>query len=424
MANIFTKAIGSLTRTNKHTYSMRSHDTTFLKMVGTYFGFDFGKHSLKRYQEAYAKNALVYMIVNRIATSTAAIDRVIVNDDGEPVDNSFIAEQLNAPNDQQSLIDFYEELYEYLLLTGNVFIKRTASIGGLGYSYEVVVSSEVEINADATGKPISYDYTRPDGRILKGIPAEDILHIKTSNVVNVDNTDILYGLSPLQAAWVIVMSSQEKLKADAAIFKNRGIVGILTNATDNAMLPKERERLQKEFDDEVGGSDKYNKIKVSTARLQYIQTGMSPTDLKLLEGVMQSLRMLCNIYGISSILFNDNENSTYNNVVEAKRAAYTDAFLPLAEKVDIKLSEWLNTFSDTDAEYITADLTSIELIKGNTNEVANALNNLSPLLANKVLEAMTMDEVRGIAGLSELPDGLGEGLSGEGSQNINVNTDA
>lgn len=416
MANLFTKALNNLT-TKGHVIPLTSHDTTYLSLINNFFGFIIGKHGQEQYAHAYGENPLVYMIVNKIACTTAAINRVYLNNDGEIIEDSRsdLAQIMEQPNRMQTLQDFYEDLLENLLLTGNAYIRRVNGVAGMGTELISWVSYRVEINANNIGEVISYTYVKPDGSQIT-VAADEVLHIRMSNVVNVDNTNIHYGLSPLQASWIVVQSSTEKFKADASIFKNRGIVGILTNASDNAMLPQERKRLQEEYDNEVGGSDKYNKIKVTTARLQYIQTGMSPTDLKLLEGIMSSLRTLCSIYGISSILFNDNENSTYNNVAEAKRDAFINVYLPLAKKVDTKISAWLS-----DTEIITTDLTSIEEVKAATNETSQALNNMSPLLANRVLEAMTIDEIRELANLEELPDGSGEGLSGGGATNVNAN---
>jgi phage portal protein BeeE len=119
---------------------------------------------------------------------------------------------------------------------------------------------------------------------------------------------------------------------------------------------------------------------------------MSPTDLKLLEGILSSLRILCGLYGMPSVLFNDNDSSTYNNVSEAKQTAYSDVYIPLGKKVDKALSQFLNGKLKVN-ENIVIDVTSIEVLKATTNELAQALSSLSPLLANKVLEAMTENEI-------------------------------
>ena len=425
MANFLQKALNTAFTVKGSTHSMQSHNTDYLSMVGNFFGWLLGKRGADQYTQAYGDNPLVYMIVNKISTTTASLNRIILNEDGEVETDSKIYAELPQPNTSQTWVDFYEELYEYLLLTGNTYIREVKSLGGLGSVFEVLVANKVEILADSTGTPTGIKYTRPDGNVIPFIPIEEILHIKTSNVVNVDKTNINYGLSPLQAAWIVVQSSSEKFKADASIFKNRGIVGMLTNSSDQSMLPQERERLQEEFDKESGGAEKFNRVKISTSKLNYIQMGMSPTDLKLLEGILQSLRHLCSIYGISSILFNDNENSTYNNVGEAKKDAITTVYLPLANKVDIKLSAWLNDKLGIDSkEVITVDLASIEEIKATTNEIAQRLGNVSPLVANRILEVLTIDEIRAIVEAAELAGGAGNALAGAGAGTVNTNVDA
>jgi hypothetical protein len=102
-----------------------------------------------------------------------------------------------------------------------------------------------------------------------------------------------------------------------------------------------------------------------------------------------------------SVLFNDNETSTYNNVSEAKQTAYSDVYIPLGKKVDKALSQFLNGKLKVN-EKIVIDVTSIEVLKATTNELAQALSSLSPLLANKVLEAMTENEIREVVDLGVL----------------------
>jgi HK97 family phage portal protein len=424
MANFFTKALQGLT-TKGSTFSMQSHNTDRLSIVGNFFGWLLGKRGYEQYTEAYGDNPLVYMVVNRISTTTASLKRIVQDANGEQDDNSSIYAELPEPNSKQTWQDFYEVVYEYLLLTGNTYIREMKSLGDLGSYFEVLVTKNTEIVAGSAGEVIGYKYTKPDGSVIPFIPAEEVLHIKTSNVVNVDDTNISYGLSPLQAAWIVVQSSSEKLKAEASIFKNRGIVGMLTNNSDQSMLPQERERLQEEFDKEAGGAEKFNRVKISTQKLNYIQMGMSPTDLKLLEGILQSLRMICSVYGISSVLFNDNENSTYNNVAEAKKDAFITAYLPLAKKVDTKLSIWLSEkLNLSTPEHITVDLSSIEEIAATTNEMAQRISNLSPLLGNRILEVLTVDEIRELVEAGALPDSaIGSSLAGAGSTTVNASTD-
>ena len=403
--NIIKRALNSLVIKSITPNSSPEIGTNGLNLVDSFFSYWLGTGgSFSKYTKAYGENPLVYMVVKRIAFTSASIKRVLYDKDDKIVENSVLLDILHRPNEDDDEIEFREKINELLLLTGNCFIRIIRGEGGLGVELNVLLTQRMEIVCnDIKNIILYYQYTLPNGTIVRYEP-EDVLHIKTSNIVNIDGVGIKYGLSPLQSAWIVVCSSMEKLKADASIFKSRGIVGILTTDTDTPMLDPERKRLQDEFDKSAGGAEKYNKINVSTTRLRFLQTGMSPTDLKLLEGILSSLRLICGVFGMPSVLFNDTESSTYNNVSEAKKSAYTDVYIPLANKVDKELSKWLSKQLGIE-ESIEIDLTSIEEIKQSTNEVAQALNNMSPLLANNVIQNLTINEIRELAGLPEREDG-------------------
>ena len=375
-------------------------NSTF-QVLNNYFGGIFGgKADQLRYLKAYGENPLVYMIINKIASTTASIDLISVDTDGEKLDSVGVVQQLlENPNTNQSEIDFLSDCYVNLLTTGNCY---QWCIKGVGAGAEVVVipSSQIELVISNNGTLLSYLYTDSFNK-KHNIPIEEINHIKTNNSVNISDSEIKLGLSPLQALWVVVQSSTEKFKAEASIFKNRGIIGILTNKSDTPMLKKDRDILQNQFDIESGGADKFNKIKISNTDLNYIQTGMSPTDLKLLEGIMSSLRLLCSAYGMPSVLFNDNEKSTYNNVSEARKTANIDVYIPLAKKVLKSTTMFLNERLGSD-EKITIDITSIEELKASTNKVLQAINSMPNNVAQLFVNSMTVDELRALGYLESI----------------------
>jgi len=417
--NIIKRALNSLQSKSITVNAPETLGNDGFNLIDSFFSYWLGTGGgFAKYTRAYGDNPLVYMIVKRIAFSSASIKRVKYDEEGEMSENSVILDLLRRPNQDDDEIEFREKINELLLLTGNCFIRIVRGEGGLGVELEILLTQRVEIVcSETTNLILSYQYTLANGRMIR-YEVDDVLHIKTSNVVNIDGVGMKYGLSPLQSAWIVVASSMEKLKADASIFKSRGIIGILTTDSDTPMLEPERAKLQKQFDKTAGGAENYNKINVSTSRLRYLQTGMSPTDLQLLDGILASLRLLCGVYGMPSVLFNDTASSTYNNVATAKRTAYTDVYIPLANKVDKELSKWLSKQLGVE-EYIEVDLTSIEEIKASTNEVAQALNNSQTNVSSKVMESMTRDEVRELVGLDEL-DERGEELAGETSATVTI----
>jgi HK97 family phage portal protein len=335
--------------------------------------------------ESYAHNPIVYSIINKISGVTARAERVLLNQSGEEVENGEIYELLENPNEGQTITDFNEVLYTQLLASGNAFIRLIKGVG-MGAELKVLNSKDVEINVSNYGMVNSYSYDEFDVRYT--IPAEEILHIKFANIVHTDREAAHYGYSPLEAAMKVVTASNEIFNAEASIFKNRGIVGLLTNETDVPLLPKDRDKLQADFQEVAGGSDKFNKIAITNQKMKYLQMGMSPNDLKLIENQINKLRLLCSVFGIDSKLLGDGANSTYNNVSEAQKNAYYDTYLPLCRKVDTSLIRFLNKEFGEDYEY-KVDTTKILAIK--------EVQTLEDLILEKInLEELSLEELQAL----------------------------
>ena len=233
----------AVAKSNSRNYRLTDRDTTgFFPLpgaLGYLFGKNKGYNSFRKFLDSYGENPLVSMIVKKISATSASIGYEVVNSNGDIVENSELEEFLKSPNSEQSYQEFKQMINEYLLLTGNAYIRF---VEGIGMGEEVVIldTSRTEIICNAFGQIKQYKYANPNGDVDPIDPSE-ILHIKSSNVVNTESEEVKYGLSPLQAGWVIVQSSSEKFNAEASIFKNRGVIGFATNDTDIPMQETEQE---------------------------------------------------------------------------------------------------------------------------------------------------------------------------------------
>lgn len=351
-----------------------------------------------RYITSYNKNPLVYTVVNKIASSATGLPTKVVNDNKEEVKTSKIDMVLNNPNEDQSRGEFFQNIYEYLLLSGNGFIRNISGIGA-GNTLKVLESQNVTINIDSRGDLLGYTYRNNMGK-NETLKPEEVLHVKLNSSLVTDRDTKYWGTSPLNAMWQVVTSSNDLFTARSVLWKNKGVIGMITNNADTPLLPKERDAIQDKFNEQTGGAEKANSMHVSTNKLAYIQTGMSPGDLKLLEGNIDNLRIISAGYRLPSVVVGDVENSTYNNVLESKKEAYTEAYIPVANRVNEKLSAWLSDILKV-KETIIIDITRIEVLKTTTHEVSNRLNNLPTNVAARVMETMTVDEVRDMVGLEE-----------------------
>jgi HK97 family phage portal protein len=379
---------------------------------------DFG-NTLK-FVSSYETNPLVFTVVNKIATNAATLPKKVVNSEEEEVSNSKIEVILDNPNNYQNRIEFEQEVIEFLALSGNSFIRVIKGIGA-GYTLEVLESQNTKILIDKFGGLAGYRYTNNVGKITD-YPLEEVIHIKLASSLTGTEENKYWGLTPLKSLWKVVQASDDLLTARGVIWKNKGTIGIVTNKSEVPMLPKERKRVQEQFNHDTGGAHKANRMHVSPNNLGFIQTGMSPSDLKLLEGNVDNLRIISGAYKLPSVLCNDNDNSTYNNMLESKIDAYLDAYIPIANKVDQKLSKELSKLLKVD-EKIIVDITRIEVLKSTTNEVANRLNNLPTNVASRVMETLTLDEARNIIGLESTENGntLLGGSNNKNSKDENEN---
>lgn len=324
---------------------------TFLKVIGNFFGFNTGSITIWKLIDAYATNPIVFSIINKITGVCDGTEKQLLSGDNE-IEEGDVFSVLKDLNE--------EELYSNLLATGNVFLKFTKGVGA-GAEFEVWNSKDVEIILNNSGTVVvGYKYT--PGNLNIPAPEEEVLHIKFANIVKTDTNNMFFGYSPLEAGMKIVTASTEIFNAEAAIFKNRGIVGLISNDSDFPMKDADQKMLQEAFQNKAGGADKFNKVLITSSNAKYVQLGMSPQDLQLIDNQISKLRFLSALYGIDSKLLGDGENSTYNNVREAERNAYIDTYLPLMKRVNKALIKYLNEQFKTDLTY-QVNLSKVEAIK-------------------------------------------------------------
>jgi phage portal protein BeeE len=83
----------------------------------------------------------------------------------------------------------------------------------------------------------------------------------------------------------------------------------------------------------IGGAKNMNRTMVSQSPIGgTVNLAASSTDMQMIDNYNLVLQRLCSLVKLPSILVNDNEQSTYNNVVEAKKQAYNEVYIPTAEK--------------------------------------------------------------------------------------------
>ena len=182
------------------------------------------------------------------------------------------------------------------------------------------------------------------------------------------------------------------------MIENRGATGMISSDQEGYPLTEEeREEINERFKKNAGGSKNYNKMLTVGSKVKYTSLGLSPKDLTLTDLDLNKLRKFCNVYGMSSQLFNDPANKTFNNLGEAKKSLYTEAAIPLAQLFVDSWNEHLTPiFSEKDGrEYqIKLDTSQIEVLQSDQKQeaeknkiVTESISSLASLVSKGELES-------------------------------------
>lgn len=303
------------------------------------------------------------------------------------------------PNPLQTRSEYVHNWCGFKLITGNVYQNGVApAIGknkGLFQELYIMPSQFVEILPGDFRQPVK-KYILNAGIKKVTFEPEVINHSKYFNP-DFEDGQSLYGMSPLQAAFRNITSSNDADTARVRAFQNQGAIGIISSAAKDAdmkMSNTELEAMSDKYKEKFGGVDNFNKVLMTTAAVKWDNMGLSPVDLAILESKVHDLRTLCNIYSIQSQLFNDPANKAYNNAREGKKAAMTDAVMPLLNSLRDELNGWMvknYSISEGKELFLSPDWKSVAVLQEDIAKLVTWLARAYWITPNKKLEIQGME---------------------------------
>lgn len=322
----------------------------------------------------YNANLFVYSIINYITKKGSVIPWVVKeklpNGKERIVENHDIYKVFKEPNGLYSWQEFLEQSMGYLLLTGDTMTytlrvganrERVQEVYYLPTQYMEIVASGNFMN------PIKeYQFSMYKDVKYK---SEEILHTKLPNY-DWDNGQSLYGMSPLKAGLRNLEMSNENITAMKSQSANQGARGLLmfdgANGTSTITEPQMR-AFELEMRRKVNKGDKRGTVQLLDRMFKYQQLGMSSKDLELIANHNISKDDLCTLYGLNSILFNNQQSASYNNLKEARQSAYTDAIIPLLQRI---LDDWNYNIirPQNENQYLALDLSNIPELQEDLKE--------------------------------------------------------
>lgn len=331
-----------------------------------------------------------------------------------PEDNE-LQSLLDKPNSVYSKTEFREGVYAFRLATGNTYIYLDL----------------LELGPNK-GKPAEMhlmpsQYTRPivtrtfprqitgyqmDMTTIEKFTPEEVMQIRYFNPQFTYNGDELIGLSPLRAGSKILDRQKSEVDYSVSSFQNAGATGIVTREDYEESRDPAFGAMKSDYYAETSGTKNAKKSFFTGGKWNYIQIGLSPVDMDLLASEVKTFKRLCNLYGVSDILFNNGDASTESNVKEMVKALYTNAALPEVYAFRDGLNSKVTPlFNKKGVKYfIDCDITSISELQEDMKRMAEIFNNLPIMIPNLIMEAFgygkstdtNMDKVFVKAGYTEL----------------------
>lgn len=357
-------------------------------------------------EKGYLMNPDVYSVVKRIASRAASIPLRVyrVQDDdklkrykytksvatnerrleyknealGEELPGHPLQEVLYNPNPTQTGTELIEAILSFKLITGNSFTLGIGPEAGNNAgqiqelwtlpAHYVKIHKGTSIMEPIAGYSLNIGDTK--GQMM---PAKDVMHLKYFDP-EFDGVKNFYGLSPIKVGSKVVTVSNDTYEANAKLLQNLGAIGMISPSSDAMLDPTQIDQLNKAYQKKFSGPSKYGKAIIASRAMNWQQLGMTVDDLAILESKQYNLRDICNLYGVSSVLFNDNANSTYNNMSVARKDFITDAVLPELDALVNGFNNWLAPSYGEDI-YIDYDLKDISELEPDMTALSQRMVN-------------------------------------------------
>lgn len=293
-------------------------------------------------KKGYQSNTTVYSIISRIDNMRKQAKLVLKDKAGNVIEKHELLSFAQRFNKDLTTSDAITQMLIYKLIIGEWFVYKLAPDTGQNkgkvLELHILPANDVEIIEGTLFEPVK-GY-RVEGNYNIELPKETVYHGKLFNPAWNDEHS-LHGMSPLRAAANTVSKLNQIEITETKSFENQGPPYILykegsANAYENRMTDEQRDEVVKM----IKNASKENNRKlplILKEKFGKIDLGQNLADMAVLESSNSGIIALCNTYCIPAQIFGVGQ-TTYNNMREARKAAWTDCLMPNL----ISISETLN----------------------------------------------------------------------------------
>ena len=315
--------------------------------------------------DGYSENAIVYRCINEISNNASRVKINLFRGDQE-LDNHPLLDLLYNPSPTMSQVEWFQALYSYLLISGNNYM---LSVGGDNTPPTELYNlrpDRMKIRSGTRAMPVAYDYMLK-GQIVESYIVDQatggskVKHIKLFNPL-----DDYYGMSPMQASSVDIDQHNLANKHNVNLLQNgaRPSGAVIFNPKDetggNVQLSDvQRNQLMNDVNQRFSGTNNAGKPMLLEGDFEWKEMGLSPKDMDFIQLKNMSAKDIALVYGVPSQLIGIPDSQTYSNFAEAKLALYNETIIPLLDRIQGDLNEWLVPMFNEQGLELRYDIDSI-----------------------------------------------------------------
>lgn len=346
----------------------------------------------KEFEDAYQTMDMIHACIKKLATNAALIPLYGYNKktDADLPDSDKLVTFLDTLDFEQM-----ELLYTYLWDCGEVFaykviIEDGVNKGLLKLSFLHPLRVNLRVSNDFPQEIVGYVYRDLQNNVELEIPVEDMIFIKLPNP-STDPIKQLRGLAPSDVLSPTLNRISSADSATVAQLQNGGTPGIVYDKVPG-LDPAATGNRKNDFAKFLRNSANKGAPYFAGNELGYLSIGSPLADLAVNELAAVDRARVCNVFGISTILFNDHNASTESNVEGMKKEMFENVIIPNVTRVVDALNKSAVPNIQTNG-YIKADTSEIPSLQEDEAKLVTALAAAWWLAPNEKRTRMEYDQI-------------------------------
>lgn len=282
-------------------------------------------------------------VIDKRATMMAANMPILHDKQGNVVENHWINDLIKKPNAVQSWSDIVYSLSVQDALYSNAVAYTPQRSAGIRNLLIPLPANKIIINL--TGKKLkqmdkeelisTFTFTYDDGS-REELTWKDVLYLTTA-----DGMNIVKPISRIDSLRFPLSNIQAQYKKRNVLLENIGAIGILSSKNSDMggsipMTPEERQGIQRDW-----YKRQKDELIITESDVNWQPMSYPTKDLMLFEELTADKMAIIDAFGLNANLFSSDKGSTFTNMRDSVRMAYTDTIIPETQQMyDSMMNQW------------------------------------------------------------------------------------